>query len=161
MVQQGHHDVLHQLVLMDPYIDKHLEEIRVAKDRTRMEAWVQKQHKISFTAWLKEQNIPSGGSDDESTTAVRLASGPSTQITMWLGYDFNGYRFHTKEKDKKNTAQNIGVRYGGIDKSTGQAGTYYGQIKDIWEFDYGGDLQIPVFRCQWMKPKGLSWTTMV
>ena len=67
-------------------------------------------------AWLKEQDIPHGGSDEEETVA-RLVFGPSTQITTWQGYDVNGYRFHTKEKDKKSVAQNGGVRYEGIDKS--------------------------------------------
>ena len=62
-----------------------------------MEKWVKKQHKICFTAWIKEQDIPHGESDE-----ARLASGPSTQITTWKGYDINGYRFHTKEKDKKS-----------------------------------------------------------
>ena len=50
--------------------------------------------------WIKElQDIPRGESDE-----ARLASGPSTQITTWQGYDINGYRFHIKEKDKKSEA---------------------------------------------------------
>jgi hypothetical protein len=28
---------------------------------------------------------------------------------------------------------------------------YYGYIHDIWELDYGLRIQIPVFRCQWIK----------
>ena len=70
---------------------------------------------------------------------------PSTQITTWQGYDINGYRFHIKEKDKKSTAQNSGVRYEGIDESTRQRRQYYGLIGEIWELDYDGELQIPVF----------------
>ena len=38
---------------------------------------------------------------------------------------------------------------------TGETRIYFGQIEEIWELDYGGDLQIPVFRCQWVKPKGV------
>ena len=72
------------------------------------------------------QDIPHGESDE-----ARLASGPSTQITMWQGYDINGYRFHTKEKDKKSATQNNGVRYEGIDESMGQTKTYFGQIEEI------------------------------
>ena len=48
--------------------------------------------------------------------------------------------FHTKEKDKKSTAQNNSVRYEGIDESTGQTRTYFGLVEEIWELDYGGDL---------------------
>jgi hypothetical protein len=58
-----------------------------------------------------------------------------------------------KEKDKKSTAQNNSVRYEGIDEATRETKTYYGQIEKIWELDYGGELQIPIFRCQWVKPK--------
>ena len=122
MVQEAHHSVLNQLVVMEPYVDKHLEEIHAAHDGPRTEAWVQKQHKISFMAWIKEQqHIPHGESAE-----ARLASRPSTQITMWQGFDINGYRFHTKEKDKKSTTQNSGVRYEGIEESMGKTRTYFG-----------------------------------
>ena len=93
--------------------------------------------------WIKQQGIPLYGESNES----RLASGPSSQITSWQGYDINGYRFHTKEKDKKSASQNSGVRYEGIDEATGKTKTYYGQIEEIWKLDYGGELQIPIFRC--------------
>jgi hypothetical protein len=53
-VQEAHHSILNQLVVMEPYVDKHLEEIRAAHDGQRMEAWIQKQHKISFATWIKE-----------------------------------------------------------------------------------------------------------
>ena len=115
MVQEAHHSVLNQLVVMEPYVDKHLEEIHAAHDGQRTEAWVQIQHKISFTTWIKEmQGIPRGESDE-----ARLAFGPFTQITTWQGYDINGYKFYTKEKDKKSVAHNSGVRYEGIDESLG------------------------------------------
>ena len=39
-VQEAHHSVLNQLVVMEPYVDKHLEEIRAAHDGQRTEAWV-------------------------------------------------------------------------------------------------------------------------
>jgi hypothetical protein len=87
---------------MEPYVEKHLEEIRATHDGQRTEAWVQKQHKISFMAWIKDlQDRPRGESDE-----VRLAFSLSTKITTWQGYDINGYRFHTKDKEKKSAAQN-------------------------------------------------------
>jgi hypothetical protein len=121
-VQEAHHSVLHQLVVMEPYVEKHLEEIRAAHDGQRTEAWVQKQHKISFTAWIKDlQDRPREESDE-----ARLAFGPSTEITTWQRYDINGYRVHTKEKDKKSMVQNSGVQYEGIDDSIGKTRTYFG-----------------------------------
>ena len=62
-------------------------------------------------------------------TVKRLVLGPSSQITTWQGYDVQGYRFHTKDKDKKSSAQNCGVRYEGKEKSTGQRRQYYGQVE--------------------------------
>jgi hypothetical protein len=74
---------------------------------------------------------------------------------MWQGYDINGYMFHMKEKNKKSVTHNCGARYEGIDEATGETKTYYGQIEEIWELDYGGDLEIPIFQCQWVKPKAV------
>ena len=42
MVQEAHHSILNQLVVMEPYVEKHLEEIRAAHDGDHMKAWVQK-----------------------------------------------------------------------------------------------------------------------
>jgi hypothetical protein len=34
---------------------------------------------------------------------------------------------------------------------------YYRYIYDIWELDYGVRLQIPIFKCEWVKhPNGVS-----
>ena len=81
--------------------------------------------------------------------------GPSTQVTTWQGYDVKGYRFHTKEKDKKSAAQNSGVRYEGVDKATNSRTQYYGQVEEIWELDYGKDVRVTVFRCHWVNPKAV------
>ena len=35
--------------------------------------------------------------------------------------------------------------------------SYYGYIEEIWELDYGQNLQIPVFKCKWVKhPNGVE-----
>ena len=41
MVQEAHHNALNQLVVMEKWVDKHLEEIRRGRDG-RTEAWVQR-----------------------------------------------------------------------------------------------------------------------
>jgi hypothetical protein len=34
---------------------------------------------------------------------------------------------------------------------------YYGYIEQIWELNYGMSLQIPIFKCQWVKhPHGIE-----
>jgi hypothetical protein len=75
-LQEAHHNTLNQLVVMDKWVEKHLEEIyHTCDDHT--EAWVQRKHKINFTTWIKQQGIPPYGESVEA----RLASGLSTQIT--------------------------------------------------------------------------------
>ena len=38
--------------------------------------------------------------------------------------------------------------------NNGTKDTYYGYIEEIWELDYGTNLKVPLFRCQWVKPSG-------
>jgi hypothetical protein len=34
---------------------------------------------------------------------------------------------------------------------------YYGYIEEIWKVNYGMSLQIPIFKCQWLKhPHGIE-----
>jgi hypothetical protein len=150
IIQQAHFAVLNQLVSMDKWVEKHLDDIRRTAPGCT-ERMVQRQHRSQFMTWIKGQDIPRNADTEESM----LACGPLSQITTWEGYDINGYRFHTKEKDKKSASQNCGVRYEGIDEATQGTKSYYGQIEEIWELDYAGDLQIPIFRCQWVKPRAV------
>ena len=54
-------------------------------------------------------------------------------------------------------SQNSGVRIEALDERTSQNTTYFGVTDDIWEVHYGSNIQIPVFRCRWVKhPKGLD-----
>ena len=55
---------------------------------------------------------------------------------------------HTIAKDKKSECQNSGVRIDTVNAATGLDVIYYGFIEDIWELDYGSNIQIPIFRCQ-------------
>ena len=49
--------------------------------------------------------------------------------------------------------QNSGVRIENVD-AFGEVHTHYGFIEDIWELDYGPDIHITMFRCQWVKQLG-------
>jgi hypothetical protein len=109
-----------------------------------------------LTAWLKDLDLLDGEIVEEQTIK-RLATGPSSQVTSWQGYDINGYLFYTAAKDKKTMSQNSGVRIEALDERTGKSTTYYGVIDDIWEVHYGSNIQIPVFRCCWVKhPRGVE-----
>jgi hypothetical protein len=80
-----------------------------------------------------------------------LSCGPSSTVTSWQAYHINVYTFYTNAKDKKNVAyQNSGVQIEAAD-ANGHAVSYYGYIDAIWELSYGGNLRIPMFKCQWIK----------
>jgi hypothetical protein len=104
-----------------------------------------REHKCRLIAWLKDINLPDGDTVEEQKIKI-LASGPSSQVTSWQGYDINGYLFYTSVKDKKIVSQNCGVYH-----KTGENTTYYGVIDDIWELHYGSNITMPVFRCHSVK----------
>ena len=82
-----------------------------------------------------------------------MAQGPSSQVTSWQAYDVNGYTFYTKVKDQKSVPPNSGVRIENVD-AFGEVHTHYGLIEDIWELDYVSNIQMTLFRCQWVKQPG-------
>jgi hypothetical protein len=85
-----------------------------------------------------------------------LAAGPHSVVKSWQVYDINSFTFYTKAEDCRSQCQNSGVRVDAED-STGQKNAYYGYIEEIWEVNYGMSLQIPVFKCQWVKdPHGIE-----
>jgi len=114
-----------------------------------------KEHKRTFTTWLQDQNIPDGETMEENPIK-KLASRPSCQITTWQTYDINGFTFCVNSKDKKSVAQNSGIRCDALDENS-EYTTYYGFVHEVWELEFGVNLQIPVFRCQWVEgQRGVS-----
>ena len=142
-VQEAHFSVLQQLAIVEPYIQEHLTELH-KENHGHSVKWIMKEHKDHFVTWLMDKNIPHGDTIEEKTLKM-LASGPSTQVTSQKAFDINGYTYHTEEKDKKSVAQNSGIRVEAIDP-LGKTTTQYGIINDIWELDYGANLQILIFR---------------
>jgi hypothetical protein len=48
---------MHQLAVIRPYIEKHLQEFH---EKNQDEVLIMKQHKLYFTTWLKDLNLPVG-----------------------------------------------------------------------------------------------------
>jgi hypothetical protein len=150
-VLEAHYNILQQLTIMDPFIERHIHSIRDENPGCTND-WVNKEHKRHFTAWLKELDM----TEEESETIKVLASGPSSQVTSWQSYDISGFSFSTSERDNKSMSQNSGVRCEAVDDATGEISAYFGFIDDIWEVEYGPRLQIPVFRCRWVQDKHVT-----
>jgi hypothetical protein len=53
---------MQQLATTKPYAEKHLQELR---ERIQDETLIMKQHKLSFTARLKDQNTPIGDTPEK------------------------------------------------------------------------------------------------
>jgi hypothetical protein len=79
-----------------------------------------------------------------------LVARPHSVVKSWQACDINDFTFYTKAKDSRSQYQNSGVRVDAED-STWQKSAYYRYIEEIWEVNYGMSLQIPVFKCQWVK----------
>jgi hypothetical protein len=109
---------------MRPYVEKHLQELR---ERIQDEALIMKQHKLHFTAWLKDLNIRVTKTLEEKMIYL-LAAGPHSLVKSWKAYDINEFTFYTKAKDSRSQCQNSGVRVDAED-STGQKMLIMGILK--------------------------------
>jgi hypothetical protein len=67
---------MQQLVVMRPYIEKHLHELH---ERIQDETLIMKHHKLHFTAWLKDLNIPVGETPEEKMIYL-LVAGPHSAV---------------------------------------------------------------------------------
>jgi hypothetical protein len=101
---------------------------------------IMKQHKLHFTTWLKDLNLPVTKIEEEKTIHL-LTFGPYSMVKSWHAYDINGYTFYTKAKDSRRQCQNSGDHPEGsfvhADDGTGQKNAYYGYIEEIWQLNYG------------------------
>jgi hypothetical protein len=113
-VREAHFCIMHQLAVMRPHVNKHLPEHEKNKD----EDYIMKQHKLHFTSWLKDLNLPVGKIEEEKTIHL-LTSGPHSLVKSWQAYDINGCTFYTKAKGSSSQCQNSGVRVA-VEDSTGQ-----------------------------------------
>jgi hypothetical protein len=63
-------------------------------EKNQGEDLIIKQHKLHFTTWLKDLNIPLGETEEEKIIHL-LTSGPYNSGKSWQTYDINGCTFYT------------------------------------------------------------------
>jgi hypothetical protein len=66
---------MHELVVVKPYVEKHLQ---VFRKRIQDETLIMKEHKLHFTSLLKDLNIPISETPEENIIYL-LATGLSQQ----------------------------------------------------------------------------------
>ena len=125
LVSQAHFSLLHQLQIVEPYIQQHLQQLR-EENENRSEGWIMKEHNRTFTEWFKNLNLPIGETRDEQIIHL-LTAGPEELVTTWQAYDINDFTFYTRDKDNKSQNQNSGVSIKAED-ITGHENTHYGYI---------------------------------
>jgi hypothetical protein len=79
VIIEAHYSILHQLSIMDPLIERHMNDLR-KHNGGHTDDWVKQEHKCRFIAWLREQEIPDGETFEEQTIK-KLSCGPSCQVT--------------------------------------------------------------------------------
>jgi hypothetical protein len=75
-VYEADFGIMHQLTVMRPYVEKHLQELR---EKNQDEDLIMKQHKLHFTTWLKDQILPVGKTEEEKMIHL-LTSGPHSLV---------------------------------------------------------------------------------
>jgi hypothetical protein len=125
-VYEAHFSIMHQLAVMRPYVEKHLQELH---ERIQNETLIMKQHKLHFTAWLNDLNILVGEISEEKMIYL-LATGPHSLVKSWQTYNINGFTFYTNVEDNRSQWQNSGVNID-VEDSTWQKNAYYGYIEEI------------------------------
>jgi hypothetical protein len=75
-VYEADFGIMHQLTVMRPYVEKHLQELR---EKNQDEDLIMKQHKLHFTTWLKDQILPVGKTEEEKMIHL-LTSGPHNLV---------------------------------------------------------------------------------
>ncbi|KAK1648278.1 hypothetical protein QYE76_066083 [Lolium multiflorum] len=169
--ERAHRVALQHLKLTEPFVQEHksmVEQNYIDMGRPRKMGDVTKKHNSSFTRWFKQTQLAEAQRNTPSTEDEKLiytlSQGPAQNLRTYQGYDINGYRFYTEEKDRNSENQNSGVTMlSYADDETNVKERFFGRIEEIWELNYCGET-VPMFRVRWAKKvekEGRYFTTMV
>jgi hypothetical protein len=81
-MREAHFSIMYQLAVMRPYIEKHL---HVLREKNQDGDLIMKQHKLHFTTWLKDLNLPIDKTEEEKMIRL-LTSGPHSLVKSWQAY---------------------------------------------------------------------------
>lgn len=90
------------------------------------------------------------GSEASNGELRALAFGLDNRVCMYTGCMVNGYRFHTKNRERQRKTQNSGIVVRG--EHGNNMIDFYGVIQQIIEVRYWlGKKKVKVFKCDWWK----------
>ncbi|XP_028078258.1 uncharacterized protein LOC114280114 [Camellia sinensis] len=107
---QTHRYVLFNTAVVQPFINKHLEELKVKMPRVD-DHQLRREHFETFHIWFKEhvQTLRRTSDVTFSEEITVLANGPHNLARRFNGYIMNGFRYRVKAMDDRRATQNCGV----------------------------------------------------
>uniref|UniRef100_A0A803N837 Uncharacterized protein n=1 Tax=Chenopodium quinoa TaxID=63459 RepID=A0A803N837_CHEQI len=109
---------------------------------------------VEFCKWFENRIIQLWEDKDERVTEelLCLARGPMKRVVTFDGYVINGFRFHTKKRQRHRKTQNSGVVVLGDAESGGK--DFYGTLDEVIVLEYDAlenrtSPKVVLFRCKW------------
>ena len=103
--------------------------------------------------------------EEVANDVIWMSQGPYPEVMTYDGYCINDLCFHCKSLEVTRRTQNSGVVldadtscYSNSRDQNPTIGkvTYYCQLEEVVELEYGPSLQIVVFKCQWFDEQTMS-----
>ncbi|XP_042389540.1 uncharacterized protein LOC121981198 isoform X2 [Zingiber officinale] len=122
---------------------------------------IERLHSETFSSWfvshIEDINL---AADDLVSSDLRLiARGPDAIGIRYEKFISNGFRFHTKEMERKRKTQNCDVTVRATTSSYSSIRDhnlvlseldYYGILQNVIELNYGGGRKVVLFECEWV-----------
>nr|XP_027071970.1 uncharacterized protein LOC113696785 [Coffea arabica] len=159
ILSKAHQYILFNCDAVTPYIEQHRRLIEEGHPQIPQHL-KERLHCENFACWFAEHidklELP------QNVSVLRelrfLAKGPDVVGIQHDRYVVNGFRFHTKEVEKKRKTQNSGVTVNATTSSFASIRdqnpvlselVYFGVLKNMIELIYGGH-RVVLFECDWI-----------
>ncbi|KAF7139861.1 hypothetical protein RHSIM_Rhsim06G0085100 [Rhododendron simsii] len=157
---KAHQYVLFNCDAVDKFSNQH--QTMTRDQNPRLHLWeIQRMHNEKFASWFGNhvQDLQLAEDEQLSEELRALARGPDDVGKRYTGYLINGFRFHTREVERRRKFQNSGVVVTATTTSFSSASdnnpvagdiAYYGVLTDVIELSYFGGRKVVLFKCDWM-----------
>ncbi|XP_075494387.1 uncharacterized protein LOC142531977 [Primulina tabacum] len=159
-LKKAHQYVLFNCHHVQSYIDEHRQILNLTHSGLPPHQ-IERMHSESFASWFAKhiENTNPSQDDPVSNNLKSLARGPNFIGIRYEKFISNGFRFHTKEVERKRKTQNCGVivratpsSYSSIRDQNPVSSEldYYGILQNVIELDYEGGRRVVLFECDWV-----------
>ncbi|KAG6478970.1 hypothetical protein ZIOFF_062419 [Zingiber officinale] len=159
-LKKAHQYVLFNCHHVQSYIDEHRQILNLSHSGLPPHQ-IERMHSESFASWFEKhiENTNLSQDDPISNDLKSLARDPNFIGIQYEKFLSNGYRFHTKEVERKRKTHNCGVivrattsSYSSIRDQNPISSEldYYGILQNVIELDYEGGRRVVLFECDWV-----------